>query len=228
MARRRPTPWETKNLPVPPDFVKLAKEWCEDESMLILTLVWEGYDRLRECDLLEICWQQDYEERERTITQRFVPRIRQCMTGWEPFDVEHGPYEFETRKAPPAQSPQYDIAFVMHGGDGRMMWPLEAKVLRSEGKLSEYINDINNEFLTCRYAPFSSQGGMLGYLFSTQTSKVCSNIEAKLSCSLEHHPHFLNRIHKISKHHRKVPSGKPYPANFLCHHLILQITTKSL
>ena len=109
------------------------------------------------------------------------------------------------------------------------MWPLEAKVLRSQGKLSEYIKDINNEFLTCRYAPFSSQGGMLGYLFSTETSKVCSNIEAKLSCSLEHHPHFLNRIHKISKHNRTVPSGKPYPANFLCHHLILPIiTTESL
>jgi hypothetical protein len=104
------------------------------------------------------------------------------------------------------------------------MWPLEAKVLRSDGAVAPYVKDIQNEFLTCRYAPFSSEGGMLGYLLSGTPSKVFSSIEAKVHCPLTHHLKFPERDHKISNHKRTVPAGKPYPAVFRCHHLLLQIT----
>lgn len=222
MVRRRPTILEGR-LPKTPDFIQLVPEWGADASMLLLAFVWEGYDLLRDEVLSQINWSQDYEELERSITQRFVPMIRKRMTNYEPFSVEHGPYEFETRMPPPAQSPQYDIAFVLYNKPG-IMWPLEAKVLRSDGAVAPYIKDIQNEFLTCRYAPFSSEGGMLGYLFSGNPNKAFSNIEAKVPCTLSHHPQFPNRDHKISNHKRKVPRGKEYPADFCCHHLILQIT----
>ena len=224
MVRRRQTILEV-GLPDTPDFVQLAPKWGADASMLLLAFVWEGYDLLRDEVLSHINWSQDYEELERTITQRFVPKIRQQMTGYEPFSVEHNPYEFETRMPPPAQPPQYDIAFVLYDNKKlEIMWPLEAKILRSDGAVAPYIKDIQNEFLTCRYAPFSSEGGMLGYLFSGNPNKAFSNIEAKLPCALSHHPQFLNRDHKKSHHRRSVPSGKHYPADFCCHHLILQIT----
>ncbi|MHC5833845.1 MAG: hypothetical protein ACYT04_000000102060, partial [Nostoc sp.] len=88
----------------------------------------------------------------------------------EPFDVQHEVYEFESRQSAKAQPPQYDIAFILRAND-TIIWPLEAKVLISDGAVAEYIKEINGNFLTCRYAPFSSEGGMLGYLFFGDTSK---------------------------------------------------------
>ncbi|WP_199315144.1 hypothetical protein [Aerosakkonema funiforme] len=220
--RRRLTIQDIQPLPVPPDFVQLAKQWCEDQSMLLLVFVWEGYDLFQKEVLSTIPWNQSYEELERSLTQNFVPIIRRRMTGWEPFDVEHGPYEFETREQPPAQSPQYDIAFVMFG-DRRIMWPIEAKILHSDGDVSKYINEINANFLKCRYAPFSSEAGMLGYLLKGLPNNAFTNIEAKIPCKLCAHPELPNRDHKTSEHKRTVPSGKPYSVDFRCHHLILKI-----
>ena len=222
MARRRPTLLEVQ-LPNTPDFVQLEKEWCRDASMSLLAFVWKGYDLLRDEVLSQIDRNQIYEELERSITQLLVPRIRKHMLGDEPFSVEHGPHEYETRMPPPAQSPQYDIAFVLYDKPG-IMWPLEAKILRSSRAVAPYVNDIQNEFLKCRYAPFSSEGGMLGYLLSGDASKTFSSIEAKVFCPLSHHPQFPDRTHKISDHKRTVPPGKPYSADFRCHHLILQVT----
>lgn len=222
MVRRRPTILEVR-LPNTPDFVQLAKEWRGDASMILLTFVWDGYDLLRDEVLSQIDCSQAYEELERSITQLLVPRIRKHMTGYEPFSVEHSPYEYETRMPPPAQPPQYDIAFVLYDKP-RIMWPLEAKILRSVRAVAPYVRDIKNEFLTCRYAPFSSEGGMLGYLLLGDPSTAFSRIEANIPCTLSHHPHFPNRNHKTSDHRRTVPSGRQYPANFRCHHLILRIT----
>ena len=62
------------------------------------------------------------------------------------------------------------------------MWPLEAQVLKTDGAVSEYIKEINDNFMTCRYAPFSSEGGMLGYLLSGNPDKAFTNIAKKLPC----------------------------------------------
>ncbi|HEY9875811.1 MAG TPA: hypothetical protein V6D12_20435, partial [Candidatus Obscuribacterales bacterium] len=99
----------------------------------------------------------------------------------------------------------------------------EAKILRSDGDVSKYINEITANFLKCRYAPFSSEAGMLGYLLKGLPNKAFTNIEAKVPCHLCDHPQFPNRDHKTSDHKRTVPSGKTYPADFRCHHLILKI-----
>ncbi|TFH51772.1 MAG: hypothetical protein E4G89_01940 [Methanothrix sp.] len=60
------------------------------------------------------------------------------MDGAEPFFVQHNSYEHESRKAPPAQAPEYDIAFVLYQNE-RIKWPLEAKVLRTQQGISEYV-----------------------------------------------------------------------------------------
>ena len=103
------------------------------------------------------------------------------------------------------------------------MWPLEAKVLKTDGAVSEYIKEINDNFMTCRYAPFSSEGGMLGYLLSGNPDKAFTNIAKKLPCTLNDHPDFPNRDHKTSDHQRVIPPEKSYPAEFRCHHLLLKI-----
>ena len=85
------------------------------------------------------------------------------MSGDEPFYVQHGPFERETMRPPPAQPPEYDLAFVFRA-DERIMWPIEAKVLETPGGVADYVRDIREEYLKCRYGPFSASGAMLAYL----------------------------------------------------------------
>src|SRR5205085_8445710 len=119
---------------------------------------------------------------ERSITGSLELRIRGVMSGYEPFVIQHGPYERESMLLPPAQPPQYDLAFKLRAQEW-IMWPLEAKVLETDGAVNDYRNDLNNEFLTCRYAPFSSEGAMLGYLLTGTTENVFRNLEEKIPCA---------------------------------------------
>jgi hypothetical protein len=202
---------------VPSEFVSLAGRWCANQSALLLAFVWEGYDML----LAELPAGINPTDLERSITQSLELRIRRAMTGDEPFDIQHGPYERETMKARPAQPPQYDLAFVYLAAE-QIMWPLEAKVLETDGTVGEYVKDINNEFLTCRYAPFSGEAAMLAYLLSGNPKNVFSNLAAKIPCRLTAHQVFLSRPHRVSEHERKVAADKPYPRDFYCHHLVLE------
>lgn len=202
---------------VPPEFVSLAGRWCANQSSNLLASVWQGYDLLSSEPPLRF----DRRDLERSITQLFELRIRHVMTGDEPFDIQHGPYERETMRPPPAQPPQYDLAFVLRAEE-RVMWPLEAKVLETDGAVGEYVKDVNNEFLTCRYAPFSSEGAMLAYLLSGKPEKVFSNLAEKVPCRLSVHPEFGDKPHRVSEHKRQVATGKPYPREFRCHHLVLE------
>ncbi|MEA5592999.1 hypothetical protein [Rivularia sp. UHCC 0363] len=205
-----------------PDFVEVAKGWSNDAIKVLVKLVWEGYDLLVSEILSQINCDEAKEQLERSITQSLERKIRKKMTGDEPFDVQHEVYEIESSQSAQAQPPQYDIAFYLISNE-RIIWPLEAKVLKSDGAVGEYIKEIKDNFITCRYAPFSSQGGMLGYLFSGDPNKVFSNIETKVPCTLNDHPYFPKRDHKTSDHQRLVPPGKSYPAEFRCHHLLLKI-----
>lgn len=203
-----------------PDFVEVVKEWNPDAIKILLNFVWEGYDLLVSEVLSQINSDEAKEQPERSITQSLERRIRKKMTGDEPFDVQHEVYEWESYQR--LRPPQYDIAFYLISND-RIIWPLEAKVLETDGAVGDYIKEIKDNFITCRYAPFSSQGGMLDYLFSGDSNKAFSNIETKVPCTLNDHPDFPTRDHKTSDHQRVVPSGKSYPVNFRCHHLLFKI-----
>ncbi len=157
-----------------------------------------------------------------SITQSLERKIRRGMTEDEPFDVQHEVYEFESSKSAQAQPPQYDIAFILRANE-RIIWPLEAKILSSDGAVAEYIKEIKENFITCKYAPFSSEGGVLGYLISGDPNTAFANIAAKVPCTLSHHPFFPNRNHKTSDHRRTVPLDKQYPIEFRCHHLLFNI-----
>lgn len=221
MVRRNPTIPE-KRWKDTDDFVKLAKQWNPDAIAILTKLVWKGYDLLTQEVLSQINSDGNEEQLERSITQSLERRIRKGMTGYEPFEVQHEVYENESRQSAQAQPPQYDIAFILRANE-RIIWPLEAKVLKSDGAVAEYVKEINENFITCRYAPFSSEGGMLGYLLAGVASKAYSNIAAKVPCLLSDHPDFPTRNHKTSHHRRIVPLEQSYPVDFCCHHLLLEI-----
>lgn len=200
-----------------PAFVALARAWMQAPPDTLLALVWTAYDGMRASPPFI-----NTRDLERSITQRLEARINDAMSGDEPFRVQHGAYEHETMATPPAQPPQYDIAFVLRS-DERLMWPLEAKVLETTGRISEYLEDVKQQFLTCRYAPFSGSAAMLGYLLSGDTSVALDSIGKKLGCTM--HPvggPSSTRAHRISYHVRTAPPGKPYPEDFTCHHLMLE------
>ncbi len=212
-----------KSHPDTGDFVELARAWNPDAISILIRFVWEGYDLL----VSEILSHFDgtEEQLERSITQALERRISRKMTGDEPFGVQHEAYEWESYQK--LRPPQYDIAFYLMSND-RIIWPLEAKMLETDGAIGDYIKEINENFITCRYAPFSSQGGMLGYLFSGNPNQAFTNIENKVPCTLNDHPDFPNRDHRTSDHQRVVPPGKSYPAEFSCHHLLLTIITTGI
>ena len=168
--KRRRTIGEVR-WPDTPDFMAVAEAWRARCSTYLVGLVWKAYDALLLSVLSQINIDDAEDDLERSITQLLEPEMRKAMSGDEPFSVQHGRYEQESRMPAPAQPPAYDIAFILIQNP-RIMWPIEAKVLRSDGSVAEYVTDLRNEFLTCRYAPFSSEAGMVGYLVSGDPEKA--------------------------------------------------------
>ena len=201
---------------VDPDFVDLAASWISDPERQFIRFIWEGFDRFKAKP--PVVNERDLE---RSVTQLLEPRIRESMTGYEPYYVQHGPFERETMKAAPAQPPEYDLAFVLRSNE-KIMWPVEAKVLETPSQVSKYANDVENAFLTCRYAPFTSSGAMVGYLLSGNSSDAFDNIAKKLGCSLETLSGYPERENRRSEHTRTAPAGKPYPTTFVCYHIVFE------
>lgn len=218
---RRRTILEAR-FPETADFAALAQEWLLGAVDQMLGFVWRAYDRIVGDILSRISLDDADKDLERVITMTLVPLIRNEMSGDEAYHVEHEWYEHETMLDPPARPPQYDICFVWRECP-RFMWPLEAKLLRTDGSVSKYVKEIRDNFLTCRYAPFTGEGGMLGYLVAGDPERALSNIAAKIPCQLRMHPSFPDRDHRTSEHSRNVPHGKDYPRDFRCHHLILPL-----
>jgi len=103
-----------------------------------------------------------------------------------------------------------------------VMWPAEAKVLNSSDALADYLADIRDQYLTCRYAPFSESGVMLGYLLTGRPLDALENIARRLEATfIEAEPLDPNRPHRSTIHPREVPAGKPYPTPFRCHHMLM-------
>jgi hypothetical protein len=212
---RRQSPLEA-NLPIPDDFVKLAKLWRNDAIDILLDFIWRALDCLKSQGLL---FNPEQENLEREITQLLEPEIRDAMSGAEPYFIQHGPFESETRKPAPAQPPQYVLGFILRE-NRRAIWPIEAKVLRSDGAVAGYVNDVREAFLAATYAPFSSEAAMLGYLLQGSPARALARIAETLPCTMEPHPHFPDRDHRLSRHPRTISPGKPYPGDFTCHHMI--------
>lgn len=209
------TLWSNNSAAPDPNFVALACEWMDNPGHWLLHHVWAGYEHL--------CLDQpmvDERDLERSISQLLARRIEQSMSGDEPFYILHNPFERATMLAPPAQPPAYDLAFVMQA-DERIMWPLEAKVLETAGQVASYVADIEQQFLTCRYAPFSGSGAMLGYLLKGTAEEAFHHIASRLACTLTRHETPAPRAWATSRHQRTVPPGKAWPRDFVCHHLIM-------
>lgn len=207
--------------PDTPEFVSLVREYRRDAIGHMLATVWEGYFLLIQT-MSSVDASLANEELERAITQLLEALIQKCLTGDEPYSLQHGPYEFATRVGGKAQPPQYDMAFVLNA-NRRVMWPLEAKVLRSDRTVHRYVKEVLKEFATGRYAPYSSSGAMLGYLMKGAPTRVIQCLEDRLGPLEPVEGQECICVHYVSFHDRNLPSGF-VSGRFCCHHLIMPMT----
>lgn len=221
MRRRGKTILETV-FPHDAAFGSFVPKWRASAYGRMLQWIWDAYDLLDREILSKVDWGQAEDDLEREITEMLEVRIRRSMPDLAPMYVQQEKKERETRVTPKAQPPEYDLAFVLHANE-RICWPLEAKVLHTDQATAKYIKQITDNFLTCRYAPFSEEGGMLGYLLAGDPAETFRKIAVKLNARLQQHAMFPGRPHKTSEHKRNVPTGKTYPRSFRCHHLILEL-----
>jgi hypothetical protein len=201
--------------------MSIAGQWEQTFSIKITDLIWRGYELLQAEMLSRIDRNQDDLLLEESISAELQPRIGRLL-GDEPFYVQLESPEWLSLKPGTTKPPKYDLAFVLWA-NSNAKWPMEAKVLRTDGAVSEYVRDLREEFLTCRYAPASSGGAMLGYLLSGAPTTAFSNIARSAGCSLDDVPDCGGRSHKTSSHTRIVPPEKGAPALFRCHHILLPI-----
>lgn len=208
--------WASRTPPADAAFIDLATRWIGDAEPDFVDHIWAGFERLKRSAV-----SFDGRDLERSITQLLEAAIDDVVPGEAPYYVQHGPYERETMLAPPAQPPAYDLAFVLRA-DPRIMWPAEAKVLTSANALAEYLADVREQYLTCRYAPFSASGAMLGYLLNGEADEALENVAQRLAIPFaETTPINPDRPHRSTVHAREVPAGKVYPTPFRCHHIVL-------
>ncbi len=221
MAQRR-TILE-RRWPSTPEFSRLAADWSTKASTVLLGYLWQGCDSLLKEVLDPIGGANNGDKSlERSLNSKIVPRVQKAMPGDSPFYFQHKPDEMESLASPSAQPPEPDMGFILWANE-RLMWPIEAKILRTDGSVGEYVAEIRGNYLRCRYAPFSSEGGMLGYLLSGSPDTAFENIGRGLRCKLKRHTGFRGRNQRLSGHCRSVPRGKKYPRNFKCHHMLLEV-----
>jgi hypothetical protein len=109
------------------------------------------------------------------------------------------------------------------GGDWSLIWPIEAKVLKTDQNLAGYLRDLNDKYLKCKASPFSHEGALIGYLVSGIPDTVLDGIATHIGQLLISPREFAGRNHRTFTHNREVTREKFYPKNFLCHHLIMQL-----
>ena len=210
-----------KNYPLPGDFVPLARRLKPNAIHVMLKYVWQGYDCLREDDCFMVTKGDAHIEDEITVALHArIQDIMQQSDPFSPFAVVHQPIEGEHQKHA-GRSPQCDLGFRMLGGNVRSHFSIEAKVIYTDGAVSEYVNEIHSNFLPGRYSTFTSEAAMLGYLLSGKPTVAFSSIATLLNCSLHQCAAFSKREHRCSHHQRSLKKGRKVTSEFCCHHLMM-------
>ena len=188
----------------------------------MLDAVWNGYDEMSAELLAEIDLRLADAQLEVELTKHLSRGVRRHWSSFVALEFEHSWTESATRVSASGTPPIYDMAFLLRANP-RSAWPLEAKVLRRTGDISEYVRDLRNEFLTCRYAPFSSGGAMVGYLIEGNPLDCLEAIERRLRTPFEPFELRSPRPHRRSTHTRVTRPGLSSPLLFCCHHLIMPV-----
>jgi hypothetical protein len=217
---RRPTLSELI-WPNDPADADLPVKWAQDVAVQALGWTWRGFDALRGNQFDGVDLAQPLEQLERDLTSKHFIQIQFLFAaetgGFSALSPVHEHPELETRSAPPAKPPAYDLGFVCPGNQ-RWVWPIEAKVLSTPNALAEYLKDVREKYIAGIDAPFVGEGGMIGYLQKGLPTDVFRKLDRELGQTLTPHPDFPTRNQRSSRHAR---SSAPV---LTLHHLIMDLT----
>lgn len=206
-----------------PEFNRAASVLEQGTFCGIIEAVWQGIASFRAEVLAKVDFTAVDANVENGITQRLAPLMQRALSPFNAVFCQAQWDEEATRARADRSPPVYDIAFVLRINH-RAVWPIEAKVVDRPGAVANYVGDIRNEYLTCRYAPFSNSGGMLAYLRTGDPARCLAAISDSLGARLK--PYRLNpaRAHRISRHKRKRSHGIRSPRIIRIHHFVLDLS----
>ncbi len=227
MSRRITTIFDHA-FPNAPEWNTIADVWSKAVVEEMLTLVWEGFDQMKNKILSRVDFNQPLHQLERTLTDAHATAItllwKANRTGFESFLPKHEAWEPSSIASPSAMPPSYDIGFE-NVNDPRLRWPVEAKVLARPTDVQRYLGDLRQKYLTGIGAPFSMEAALLGYLVNGQVSDTLTAIQSSLGAELKPFVLFANRQHNTSEHARSVSGVRKGGSHtFVCHHLIAPLT----
>lgn len=184
----------------------------------MLLVVWEGFDRFK-AEVLDKnrAPSREYIDLERDLTEMLYPYLLRAVPAGVPYYLHPEKKERESA-APVGQPPEPDLSFVFYANP-RVTFPMDVKVLAGdgEGDLGDYVDTINNRFLTGVYAPFSREGAMLGFLLAGAAAILFESISRRLACQLSVTEILPHRDHRTSEHLRETTRCRY--RTFRCHHL---------
>ena len=167
---------------------ELAVTWAESIATEILGYMWRSFDVMQNKYINQIDLTQPLEQLERELAKFHFLEIQQLFRqekdGFASFSPVPEWPEMATRSAAPAKPPAYDFAFICLA-NSRWAWPIEAKVIHSNGGLVEYLKDINEKFFKGVASPLVSEGGMIGYLLVADVTSVWERLQKCLKQRIE-------------------------------------------
>lgn len=227
MNSRLPTIFDDLFPDSTPEFRAIVDTWPPHVVKQILTLVWEGFDRLKGLPKFkQLDFTKEYAQLERSLTDLHMDEITslwgQNASRFESFIPKHEPWEFHGLKDRSARPPSCDLGFVLLS-NRRIRWSVETKVLKSPGAVADYVADLK-KYLEGKSAPFSTQAALGAYLTSGKPEEVFTAIQKKIGSKLDPPPDFPLRPHRCSEHDRlPAESAVQMPTTFICHHLVFSL-----
>jgi hypothetical protein len=227
MSSRLPTIFDDLFPDTTPEFRAIADVWPAHVVKRMLTLVWEGFDRLKaHVDFKKLDFTRAYAQLERSLTDLHMDEItllwHETGDSFESFIPKHEPWEWQGLNSRSSRPHSCDLGFVLRS-NRRIRWAVEAKVLQSSTAIADYLADLE-KFLDGRSAPFSTESALAAYLISGVPEEVFSAIAAKLHCELKRGEDFPSRPHRCSHHERSSEKlSKLMPTAFICHHLVFSL-----
>lgn len=210
-----------------PEFREIADAWPPHVVTQILTLVWDGFDRLKALpNFKQLDFSKHYAQLERSLTDLHMSEInllwRETATSFESFIPQHEPWEFHGLTNRSARPPSCDLGFILLS-NRRIRWSVECKVMESASAVAEYIGDLR-KYLDGRSAPFATQAALGAYLISDRGPDLFDALAIKLECALKPHSDFGSRRHRCSEHERASEMLiQGMPKTLTCHHLVFEL-----
>jgi len=222
----RATTYQQRRWPETPLFQEIAARWCADQSRLLLDLVWRACDSLYELDLRQLPLRMSDEAKEGDVESSSIgpaSTMQKAATSHSPSVISHR--SLLVAKPVKAALLSRTSVFVWYNNPN-CIWPLEGKIVTRETDCNAYVAEVENNFLTGRYATFSLEGAMLGYLLHGDPQKIARKYQPSSQCASEFLiPAFRSGPHKVSEHLRSGLPQRRDAERFHCHHLVLVIPT---